>query len=461
MSQESTGRPSTSETIVAIATGTGAGAIGVVRLSGPGAVPCATPLLSLAGGGDLSTARARGLTCARVADPQTGAVLDEALVVVMPAPRSYTGEDVVEISCHGNPVLLAEVVRLLVAQGARLADPGEFTRRAYLNGKMDLVQAEAVALLIEARTERAVSLVTRQVAGELSTAIHSLREAVLDLIAGLEVSLDFPEDGVGFAGSDAMGRCADIAQRIGRLKAGAQRGRLLQDGLSVMIAGSPNVGKSSLLNALLGRERAIVSARPGTTRDLLDAQLVVRGVPLRLMDGAGIGVAVDDIDGEGMRRSRQAVEVCDLVLVVLDRSQPIAKTDRAVLTLTSDRDRLVVASKCDLPAAWSSDDVDVGCSAVTGVGIPEVLDRLESWIERQSMGDVEEGPLVASLRVMEQLERSHAAMDRAAEGFACGLPAEVVLVDLREARVGLEEVVGIDAGDDVLDRIFATFCVGK
>ena len=449
------------DTIVAVATAPGAGAIGVVRVSGPRALPCASPLLCLRDGATLASARPRVLTLARVQDPATGSVMDEALVVVMPAPRSYTGEDVVEISCHGNPVLLAEVVRLVTAQGARLAEPGEFTRRAYLNGRMDLVQAEAVALLIGARTERALELAARQVAGALSAEILALREAVLDLVAGLEVSLDFPEDQVGLSRAAARDRGEGIAARLRSLGERTRRGRAVNQGLSVMIAGVPNVGKSSLLNALLGRGRAIVSPEPGTTRDLLDGSLVLEGVPLLLMDGAGLGLPRDALDFEGMRRSLEAVEFSDLVIVVLDRSRPITGAEREVLRLTATRRRLVVANKTDLSEAWVDAEVDCVCSALTGAGVPEVLGRLGAWAKAQSGDDAEEGGIVASFRVMERLGRSCSALDRAAAGLRSGLPLEVTLVDLREALEALEETVGIHVEDALLDRIFAEFCVGK
>jgi tRNA modification GTPase len=449
------------DTIVAIATPPGVGAIGVIRISGPHAVVQASPLLRLAGDLDLESARPRSLRRARVLDPVTGGQIDEALVAVMPGPHSYTGEHVVEISCHGSPVILGEIVRILVAGGARLAEPGEFTRRAYLNGRLDLIQAEAVALLIGARTERAGRLAARQISGALSTELRAVREAALDLMAGLEVALDFPEDEIGISRAVARARSEEMSAHLGKLSRGARRGRAVHEGLSVMLAGAPNVGKSSLLNALLGCERAIVSAMPGTTRDLLEGLLVLGGVPIRLMDGAGLGLPRDGIDAEGMRRSIDAVRSSDLVVVVLDRSRPLTEADHEVLRLTSGRERVLVGSKSDLPSGWSHEVAECSCSSLTGMGLAEVRTRLENWVKERTAADGEEGGVVASLRVEEQLGRGCSALDRAALALREDLPLEAVLVDLREALAVLDQTLGIEADEALLDRIFATFCVGK
>jgi tRNA modification GTPase len=457
----SSARQADTDTIVAIATPPGAGAIGVIRVSGSAARECVWPLLRAIGGQAIEAARPRSLHRVRVVDPQTGAQLDDALVAFMPGPNSYTGEDVVELSCHGSPVMLAEIVSKLVAGRARLAAPGEFTRRAYLNGRLDLVQAEAVAVLIGARTERAARLAVRQMDGALSREIRALRELLLDLVAGLEVSLDFPEDVVGWSGEDCQVRAKEIASRLARLLQSASRGRIVDGGLMVMLAGAPNVGKSSLLNALLGRERAIVSPSPGTTRDLVDGEVIMAGVAVRLIDGAGQGVPQDAIDAEGMTRSRRATEESDLVLVVLDRSRARATVDEDVLQLTAGRPRLVIGSKGDLPAVWTDEDIDCVCSTRGAPGV-EVLRRLlEGWVEERVAGDAEEGGIVASVRVTDRLERVKSNLEEVVSGLARGMPLEAVLVDLRSALHALDETTGCRADDAILDRIFATFCVGK
>ena len=454
------GRPET-DTIVAIATPPGAGAIGVVRVSGPLALECVSPLLRAVGGGEIEAARPRALHRVRVVDPQTGTQLDDALVAFMPGPHSYTGEDVVELSCHGSPVLLAEIVSKLVAGRARLAAPGEFTRRAYLNGRLDLIQAEAVALLIGARTERAARLAVRQVDGALSREVCALRELLLDLVAGLEVSLDFPEDTVGWSGEASQVRGKEIAGRLAGLVASARRGRIVDGGLTVMLAGAPNVGKSSLLNALLGRERAIVSPSPGTTRDLVDGEVIIAGVAVRLIDGAGQGMPRDMIDAEGMARSRRATEESDLVLVVLDRSRARAAVDADILQLTAGRPRLVIGSKGDLPAVWTDEDIDCVCSTRGEPGIETLRHLLVGWVEERLAGDAEEGGIVASLRVTGRLEEAKSDLEEAVSGLQRGMPLEAVLIDLRAAHRALDETTGAQPDDAILDRIFATFCVGK
>jgi tRNA modification GTPase len=449
------------DTIVAIATPPGTGAIGVVRISGSAAVAAASTLVRLAHAHALETASPRVLHHAVVIDPATGEELDVVLVVRMPGPHSYTGEDVVEISCHGNPVLLSEIVRRLLIGGARLAEPGEFTQRAYLNGRLDLLQAEAVAALIGARTERAVRLAARQLRGPLSEEITMLRERLLDLVAGLEVALDFPEEDVGLTRTAAVKQAQDLGARLTRLLERSGRGRAVQDGLGVMLTGAPNVGKSSLLNALLGAERAIVSPSPGTTRDLIEASVVMGGVPVRIVDGAGLATPNDPVDAEGMRRAKRALLESDLVIVVLDRSRARSSDDVAIMDLTSGRERIVVANKGDLAPAWCETDLcEVVCSALTGTGIDMLQRRLEQWVDDRTREDADEGGVVVSLRVHGQVEAARSALGQAIDALA-DAPIEAVLVDLRDASVALAQTLGIDTDDDILSRIFAGFCVGK
>ena len=388
-------------------------------------------------------------------DPKSGERLDDALCSLMRAPHSYTGEDVVELSCHGSPALLRVVVERLCAGGARLAAPGEFTRRAFVNGRLDLAQAEAVALLISARTERAVLLAARGVAGELGRALRGLRERLLDLVAGLEVSLDFPEDGVGIAPSAASDEVRRLLAEVVTLREGAHRGRIVHDGVTIALVGAPNAGKSSLLNALVGRERAIVSPIAGTTRDVVEATIDLAGVPIRLLDTAGIQAPRDAVEAEGIRRSRAAIDESDLLLVVVDGSRPPG----AVLEETAAQPRIVVRAKSDLPpdpsAAAIGDAVDV--SAVTGAGLDALTERISRMVTmRVHIG----GELVASLRQMEALE----ALDRTLCAAAVTLeeaPIEVALVDMREALARVSALLGLEVGDAVLDRVFTSFCVGK
>src|SRR5437867_1757318 len=337
------------------------GGLDVIRVSGARAVPVVSTLVRLSTPGGLEASQPRVLHRAVLMDPLTHAELDVALVARMPGPASYTGEDVVELSCHGNPVLLGEVVRLLVASGARLAEPGEFTRRAYLNGRLDLVQVEAVAELIVARTERTVRLAARQLQGALSGEVTTVRDRLIDLVAGLEVALDFAEEEIGMSRCEALKGARDLMASLARLVSDARDGRAGQDGLSVMLAGAPNVGKSSMLDALFCTERAIVSSTPGTPPDLVDGAAVMRGVPVRVIDGAGLGTPRDAIDAEGMRRARQALAESDLVLVVVDMSRAISPAGDEILALSARSLRLVVANKSDLPSPWDQ-GVASGCA---------------------------------------------------------------------------------------------------
>jgi tRNA modification GTPase len=455
------GSPSLSDTILGIATPAGTAAIGVIRISGPHAIPIVSKIVRPSSG-SLEACEPRRLYRVPVVDPQTGEHLDVALVVVMPGPASYTGDDVVELSCHGNPVLLESIVTLLAGGGARLASPGEFTRRAYLRGRLDLLQVEAVAELIGARTEQAIRLAARQLTGGLSDEVGRCRERLLDLIASLEVALDFPDDEVGIGHEAAGYQASNIVREFARLISAAQRGRAVQDGLSVMLAGAPNVGKSSLLNTLLGTERAIVSPTPGTTRDLVDGTLVIEGVVVRIIDGAGLADPLDAIDAEGMRRARQALKTSDLALVVLDRSRPVSSVDRDLLDGTSGCRRLVIANKCDVPSAWEeATSTDCACSALTGAGVDDLLHRLRLWVRERTTSDGDEGGFVASLRVLDGLSAVRSAIDRGAHALMGGVPYEAALVDFLEAHVEIDRILGRETEDAVLDRIFAAFCIGK
>lgn len=394
-----------------------------------------------------------------IVDPGSREALDDALCVVMRAPRSYTGEDVVEIHAHGSPGLLAMVVERLREVGARLAAPGEFSRRGYLNGRIELANAEAVAQLIGARTERAALLAARALGGDLRRIAERLRDEVLDVIAGLEVTLDFPEEAVGLGVDAAAGRVAGLVCAVQRAVRGVRRGRLVHEGLSLAIVGPPNAGKSSLLNALVGTERAIVASTPGTTRDVVEATIAVAGVPVRLLDTAGLGVARDAIDAEGMRRTRKALEESDAVIVVLDRSRA---PDQTILDDTAHRPRVVVLAKADLPAdpavlALSS---ALHVSALAGTGLDALLGEIETLVASRTGTDGEEGTVVASLRQLECLVDLERALERA--GRACrALPLDAALVDLHEAFRLTGDLLGVEPGDDVLERIFSTFCVGK
>jgi tRNA modification GTPase len=445
------------DTIVAVATAAGPAAIGIVRVSGPEAIPRAAAIIR--GREPLAAFSSHRARKVRVVDPETGTVLDQALCTVMRAPASYTGEDVVEISCHGSPPQLVAMTRRIIAAGARLAEPGEFTRRAFLNGRIDLAQAEAIALLIGARTERAATLAARALSGGFGSRLHRLREAMLDLVARLEVTLDFPEDEAGVDLEKAAALVTGWQEQVNGWLASAEHGRVVHEGLTVAIVGAQNAGKSSLFNALVGRDRAIVSPRPGTTRDVVEATVGIQGVPVRLLDTAGIGEAGDDVEAEGIRRSREMMAASDLLVVVLDGTRPVPTL---ILEETAGRPRVLVRSKSDLLSAPSGRDVEreLAVSAMTGKGLDELMEALARDIDRRAGRSGEEDGVVASLRQSEALRGLKAALGAAGEALRTH-PLEIALVELREAMGHVGTLTGVEIGEEVLDRIFSTFCIGK
>jgi tRNA modification GTPase len=450
----------TTDTIVAIATPPGRGGIGVVRLSGPSAHDTALRLIARSAPlqprhATLSTIHRPSAKAEELTDP-----FDRVVVTHFPAPASYTGDDVVEISAHGSPVVLQAIVASACDAGARLAEPGEFTLRAYLNGRLDLLQAEAVSDLIEAVTPLQARAAFDQLNGTLTQAIGVIDEALFHLIAQLEASVDFPDEGYHFVEPGRVAASIDVVlQATGRLLADASRGRLLREGLQVAIVGPPNVGKSSLFNALSGAGRAIVTALPGTTRDLVTETVDIDGVRVTLVDTAGIRDTDDVIETEGITRAHGAVSVADLVLLVLDRSIPYVP--QALDLLASARTRILrVAAKADLPAAWHSDEW-VEVSSTTSLGLDHLRRRI---VEAIDVDLLSEPPGITNIRHIRLVERADAAMRRARDAALMeggSLPEEFVLADLQEARAALEEITGKRASDELLAHIFSTFCIGK
>ena len=449
----------TDDTIVAVATPVGRAGLGVVRISGPGTQAVATELLARKK--PLAPRRAT-LTTVRDLTGQATA-LDQVVATFFPGPASYTGEDTIEISAHGSPVVLERIVASAVNAGARMARPGEFTLRAYTNGRMDLVQAEAVADLIDAVTPAQVRQAFDQLSGTLTEAIGAVASELDGLIARLEASLDFPEEGYHFADREDTSRVLSSARsRIGSLLEGSRRGRVIREGRELVLVGGPNVGKSSLFNALIGMERAIVTEIAGTTRDLVTERCEISGSPITLVDTAGLREGAGRVEEEGIRRTRRAAASSSLALVVLDRSRPLAETRHALDETEGVASRIVAANKADLPGAWRVSALDVGAvevSAVTGAGLSE----LRSAIGRALVGegDLTETPRLSNVRHIGLLERAEACLARCAEQAAVQAPEELLLVDLHDARRSLDEVVGRRTPDDVLATIFAEFCIGK
>ena len=447
----------TSDTIVAIATPPGRGGIGVVRLSGPHAPAIARSLTELPG--DLEPRRA---TLARILG-RDGAI-DRVLVTSFPAPHSYTGEDVVEISAHGSPVLLQQIVASAIQAKARLAEPGEFTLRAYLNGRLDLVQAEAVRDLIDAVTPAQARAAFDQLEGTLTERIRAIDARLFDLIARLEASLDFPDEGYHFVEGDAASReLDDIRDQVQTLLKDADRGRLVREGLHVVIAGRPNTGKSSLFNLLAGSSRAIVTDLPGTTRDLVTEVVDIHGVPVTLVDTAGIRQKPSDvIEAEGIARAAGARQIAELMLIVLDGSVPLTDDDRALLDETETSSRLVVVNKIDLPPAWDIEDSSSGSiavSAATGEGLDGLRSEMLRAMDSTAVGrDV---PAITNTRHAELLRQALAHVARAGEGTRAQVPEEFVLADIHDARALLEEITGRRESNAIVHAIFERFCIGK
>jgi tRNA modification GTPase len=395
----------------------------------------------------------------RPGDSPSADVRDRVVVTFFSRPASYTGDDVVEISAHGSPVVLSAIVRAAVDAGARLAEPGEFTLRAFLNGKIDLVQAEAVADLVDAVTPLQARAAFDQLEGTLTKTIGEIERELFEVIAKLEASLDFPDEGYHFvAPREARTSLAAITARLDALLAQSSRGRLVREGAQVAIVGAPNVGKSSLFNALLNADRAIVTAIPGTTRDLLTERADIGGLSLSLVDTAGVRDTVDIVEQEGVSRTRDTLRVADLVVVVLDRSQPLANEDRHMLEATANQRRVVVRNKCDLPAsAASGPGVDV--SAKTGEGLEQVIDAMAAALNASE--PLRDSPPITNIRHVVLLERARAAIARAVAALEGEVPEEFPLVDLQEAAEALQEMTGKRTSDDLLRHIFERFCIGK
>ncbi|MBM3809772.1 MAG: tRNA uridine-5-carboxymethylaminomethyl(34) synthesis GTPase MnmE [Acidimicrobiia bacterium] len=451
---------STSDTIVAIATPAGRGGLGVIRLSGAD-----SPRIGAALAGRTRPLKPRHATFAKLTLGAWHRVQsDHVVLTYFAAPASYTGEDVVEISAHGSPIVLQSILRACMEAGARLAEPGEFTLRAFLNNRLDLVQAEAVADLVDAVTPLQARAAFDQLEGTLTKAIGEIDAALFDVMAKLEASLDFPDEGYHFvAPREAGASIAEVIARIDAWLADANRGRMIREGAAVAIVGTPNVGKSSLFNLLLNANRAIVTAIPGTTRDLLTEQAEVGGLSLSLIDTAGVRETTDVIEQEGVARAQAAVDVADVAIVVLDRSRLLSMEDRALLGVTASRPRVVVWNKIDLPPALPLEPLDpveaVAISAKSGVGI----DRLIVAV-RSALGGGEsfrDRPSVTNIRHVKQLKRAKDALSRAATALDSQVSEEFPLLDLQEASAALQEITGKRTTDDLLRHIFERFCIGK
>ncbi|MDR3749437.1 MAG: tRNA uridine-5-carboxymethylaminomethyl(34) synthesis GTPase MnmE [Acidobacteriota bacterium] len=460
------------DTIVAIATPPGRGGIGVVRLAGADARSVALPMLRLAHGHDLEAGRAH---FGELIDPASGERLDEVVVSFFAKPHSYTTDDVVEISCHGSPVVLRHVVQMALAGGARLAEPGEFTMRAFLNGRIDLTQAEAVRDLIESQTLYQAQVAAHQLEGALSRRLQPTKQKLVELISMLEAGVDFAEDDVSvLLDEQILSRIAAIRAPLQELLSSFAFGKLVHEGLTLAIVGRPNVGKSSLFNRLVERERAIVTATPGTTRDLVSETVSIGGIPVRLVDTAGIRAALDEAESIGVRKSMEAVADADIVLVVLDVSEFAGSDftpDGELLEKTQGRPRIVVGNKCDLLSAnrgWIAGKVPedesatpvVFTSAVTGEGIDQLRAMVLAKVHGDS-GSEREGGFLTNVRHQKLVDDAIRALDKAIAAIPLKTPHEMLLLDLYSALRPLDDITGATTADDILNLIFSSFCIGK
>jgi tRNA modification GTPase len=452
------------DTIAALSTPPGYSGIGIVRLSGGQAIEIADRLFLSPGKKRLRHTPSHRILYGRIVNPADSEVMDEVLVSVMKAPHTYTREDIVEINCHGGPLTIRKVLHLLLEQGARLAEPGEFTRRAFINGRIDLAQSEAVLDIIHALTERGHRASMRQLSGGLSEKIDLLRKKIVGLSAVIETYIDFPGEGISPPDLKDMGSTASgIKQDLHRLIERAGYGRILREGLRTAIIGRPNVGKSSLLNALLDRERVIVTEMPGTTRDVIEEYLDINGVPVLIMDTAGIREARDVAEREGVERSMRAMKEASLVLLVIDGSEELHDTDRELITRSLAKNTILVINKSDLASLVKDDGMPSGSpvvriSATTGTG----LDALKKMIVEKSLGGeaLSGEVIVTNIRHVRSLERAYSSLcafiDRLPD-----LSPEFLAVELRESLDALGEIVGSTTPEEILNRIFSDFCIGK
>ncbi len=451
------------DTIAAISTPLGEGGIGIVRLSGPDARSILARVFRPGRRGALTDLRPRHLTYGRVVDPDDGGPVDEVLAVYMPAPHTYTREDVVEIQAHGGPVPLRRILELVLRQGARLAEPGEFTLRAFLHGRIDLAQAEAVLDIVRARTEAGLRAAVGQLEGRLSGEVRRVRQALLDALAYLEASIDFTEDEI--PPRDLTPVLDQAAAQLEALLARADEGIILRQGVRTAIVGRPNVGKSSLLNALLRSERAIVTPIPGTTRDTVEESVNLGGIAFVLVDTAGITETEDLVERLGVERSRQALAHADLALLVVDGSQPLTDADRQIAALIGERPAILVVNKRDLPLATLGDTLlpdapRVEVSALSGQGLAELEAKMTQLV---LAGQVvtSDAPLVTNPRHKAVLARALDAVRAAGQAHAEGQPADLVSIHVTTAVHALGEITGETASEELLETIFANFCVGK
>lgn len=455
------------DTIAAISTPPGEGAISIVRMSGEEAVSIAQKVFS---GKDLTQAKSHTINYGHIVDPKTHEEIDEVMVSLMLAPKTFTREDVVEINCHGGIVATNRILQLLLVNGARLAEPGEFTKRAFIHGRIDLTQAESVMDLIRAKTDRSMKIALNQLDGNLSHLIDSLRKDILDVLAQVEVNIDYPEyDDVEEMTTKLLREKAiEIKQRIEQLLKTASQGKIMREGLATALVGRPNVGKSSLLNHLLHEDKAIVTDVAGTTRDVIEEYVNVSGVPLKLIDTAGIRETDDKVEKIGVERSKKAIEQSDLVLLVLNAAESLTKEDLELIRLTNDKKRIIILNKTDLEEkldrkelAKISENAPVYATSILKNEGVEALEEAISKLFFNGIENSQSTVMVTNARHIALLKKAQNSLDSVLEGISSGMPVDLVQIDMTEAWNLLGEITGESYEDELLDQLFSQFCLGK
>ncbi len=457
------------DTIAAISTPIGEGGIGIIRLSGKDSIKIVEKVFMSPSLRRLSDLKSHTITYGFIVDTATGNKIDEALFTIMKAPKTYTREDIVEINCHGGILPTTNTLSLLLKNGARLAEPGEFTKRAFLNGRIDLSQAEAVIDIIRSKTAKAEKIAMLQLEGRVSRRINEIMDNIITLCANVEAFIDFPEEDIDIIHTNEMLQSIEhLSSGLQRLSESYEDGRFFREGVSVAIVGKPNVGKSSLLNCLLDKDRAIVTEMPGTTRDIIEDYLNINGLPLRIIDTAGIRESYDLIEKEGVRRSLKAVEDSDIAIAVFDCSMPLDDADTEILERVKNKKALMVINKTDIESVLFKienlgveDKRCIKISALKGIGIDDLKNKIYSFCISMSEKDLFEGCLISNMRHKDSIIRAIRYLNEAEGLLKAGEPPEITAFVLRESANCLGEIAGVVTTDDLLNKIFSEFCVGK
>ena len=456
----------TTDTIAAIATPLGESGIGVIRISGSKAYDVGDAIFQSKSSLPLAQRRDRSIQYGLIVDDD-GKAVDEVILLIMKGPRSYTAEDVLEIQCHGGRQSLSEILGLVLRHGARLANPGEFTQRAFVNGRLDLAQAEAVMDVIQAKSAQGLTSAVSQLEGRLSRVVGDMRLHLTDFITRLEVTVDYPEEDLeDIEVPDIAGAIREMERRLDDMLAESKSGRMMRDGVMAAIAGTPNAGKSSLLNRFLETERAIVTDVPGTTRDVIEEWITIQGVPICLVDTAGIRSTDDTVEQIGVRRAKEYMDRADIILVVVDQSRPLQEEDRQILETARGRQALIVLNKEDLQPAFETEELQsyglplLSISASTGAGMGELKDAMLSLALKQGL-TAAQSALLANTRHIELVRQSREALQRALDTIEAGMPVDCAIVDIREAWELLGSITGDTVHDDIIEEIFSRFCLGK